>query len=215
MHQELPDATYHESVTFKIAHDYVCPWCWIAVSQTRRLSERFGVEFDWVGYELFPENLPLPPYVPPPIKNPDRPETPRRIELAYAAEGMLKPTAARPRDMRSHNALEATEFMKSIGKQDEFIEAMYRAHWEEAKVIDDLDVICSIAAAFTDQLDELRSAVEEKKFDHLIVKFDNEAYAAGVYNVPTYFIGDQRLAEQPSIVLAHAIGEYLRKHPNG
>jgi hypothetical protein len=37
------------------------------------------------------------------------------------------------------------------------------------------------------------------------VGFDDPAYASGVYNVPTFFIGEERYAEQPLTVLKKAV----------
>lgn len=192
-------------MVIRVAHDYICPWCWIAVFQTKRLKEEFGVSFDWVGYELMPEELPWGDPAPKAPENPNRAATPSRLDLAYAAEGMEKPTAERPSKMRSHNALEATEFVKEHGDADGFIEAMYRALWEEGREINDLDVIREVAAGFVPDVEALVEAVKSKAYDGKIVKFDDGAYAAHVYNVPTYWIGDEKYAEQPYPVLAKAI----------
>ena len=37
--------------------------------------------------------------------------------------------------------------------------------------------------------------------------FDDDAYNSGIYNVPTYFVGDERLAEQPYVVLRDAVAK--------
>ena len=39
-----------------IAHDYLCPWCWVGYFHALRLKEEFPkIEQIWVGYELLPE----------------------------------------------------------------------------------------------------------------------------------------------------------------
>jgi predicted DsbA family dithiol-disulfide isomerase len=188
-----------------VAHDYICPWCWIAVFQVKELEAEFGVEFDWLSYELMPENLPWDdaPSVPHVATN--RPKTPSRMDLAWAAAGMEKPTVERPKKMRSHNALEATEYVKANGDARGFVEAMYRALWEEGREINALPVIEEVAQPYVEHTSKLIAAVERREFRDRIVPFDDEAYAVGVYNVPTYWIGDERYAEQPTVVLARAI----------
>jgi 2-hydroxychromene-2-carboxylate isomerase len=42
-----------------------------------------------------------------------------------------------------------------------------------------------------DQID-LRAAISQRKFADRLVNFDDDAYAAGIYNVPTFIIGGER-----------------------
>ena len=194
-------------MTIRVAHDFICPWCWVALLQARKLQREFGVTFDWVGYELFPEALewPAPPATPPTPPPANRPPTLTRFEFLLAADGISMPTAERPKRMRSHNALEAVEFSKAQGKQDEFIEILYRAYWERGENINDIDVILRLAEETLSDLADLRSAIETRRFNDRIVGFDDDAYAAGVYNVPTFFINGKSLAEQPYSVLRDAV----------
>ncbi|MCC6403314.1 MAG: DsbA family protein [Fimbriimonadaceae bacterium] len=192
----------------KIAHDFTCPWCWIGLSQANRLREEFGTEIVWAGYELWPENLDRPSVKPPALKDERRPATPSRLELAYAAEGMAPPTAERPKLMRTHNALQAAEFAREAGAQHQAVEAIYRALWEEGDRIGDLDVLRRVLAGILD-VDAMAAAVETRRFAARIVAFDNDAYSVGVFNVPTFFIGGERYAEQPYVVLHRAVRQVL------
>lgn len=193
--------------TIKVAHDFICPWCWIGLFQAKRLKEEFGVSFDWIGYELFPDELewPAPSGAPKPPENPDRPKTPRRLDLAYAAENMERPTSVRPSQMRIHNAMEAVEYAKTEGVSEEFVEKMYRAYWEEGKEINNPAVIREIATGLIKDLDALENAIAERKYKDRITGFDEPAYASGVYNVPTFYIDGQRYAEEPYMVMKKAM----------
>lgn len=193
-----------------VAHDYICPWCWIGLLQIKALKEEFDVEFDYLSYELMPEELPWDPPTPPAPEPPqpeNKPKTPSRLALAYAAQGIEPPTVKRPRRMRSHNALEATEYAKTEGKADAFVERLYRALWEEGREINNPDVLAELAEGLLDDVPAMLKAVETKQFDSQIVKFDDESYAKGVYNVPTYFIGGVRYAEEPLITIRKALRE--------
>jgi predicted DsbA family dithiol-disulfide isomerase len=188
-----------------VAHDFTCPWCWIGLSQASRLQAEHGVSFDWLGFELFPEELAWPEPGPPEPRDERRPATPSRLELAYAAEGIERPTAQRPRRMRVHNALEAVEHAKTVGRQDEVVEALYRAYWERGEAIGELAVLRSVLEGIVPDLDAMAADVEGRRFASKIVPFDDQAYAAGVFNVPTFFIGGERYAEQPYRVLSAAV----------
>jgi predicted DsbA family dithiol-disulfide isomerase len=196
-------------MTIKVAHDFICPWCWIGLHQAKRLKQEFGVSFDWVGYELFPDELPWPEHSATPEVQTNRPKTPTRLDLAYAAEGMEPPTAERPKKMRIHNAMEAVEHAKTEGKDEELVEALYNAYWLEGVEINNPEEIERIATGIVSNIDELRRTISERRFKHNIIGFDNDAYAAGVYNVPTFFIGGERYAEQPYDALRKAMRESL------
>ena len=75
-------------LTIPVAHDFICPWCWVGLHQARRLQEELGVDIEWRGYELYPEDLEWPDY-PSPTQPPiNKPSVPSRLDLLLAAEGM-------------------------------------------------------------------------------------------------------------------------------
>ena len=196
-------------MTIRVAHDYTCPWCWVAWFQTRRLKLEFpGLEFEWLGYELYPETIPWPEPAPAmPEVTTNRPKTPTRIELAYAAQDMDKPTAVRPKRMRIHNAHEAAEFAKTLGDPEPLIGRLYHAYWEEGSAIGEVETIAELAEGLVPDVDEMICAIQDRRFEDKIVGFDEGAYHNGVYYVPTYWIAGERYAEQPIQVLRKALAE--------
>lgn len=193
------------ALTIPIAHDFICPWCWVGMIQAKRLREEFGAEIEWVGYELFPEELEWPTPSPAPEPPANKPPTPSRLDFLLVADDMELPKSVRPQRMRTHNAHEALAYAKTEGKADVFAEALYRAYWEKGRDINKPDVLREIATGILDDLDAMAKAVEEKAFAKDIVGFDDDAYAAGVYNVPTFWIGGERYAEQPYVTLKKAV----------
>lgn len=179
-----------------IAHDFVCEWCWIGLFQTRRLRQEFGIQFDWLGYELYPAGLIEKSVVADPPPPPNRPLTPSRLTLAFAAAGIAPVRAKKPmpETIRAHQAV---EFAKQFGDPTSLVERIYIAFWQENRDISDLDVLLSCAKGLVPNLEELRSSIESHQFEERIVRFDDSAYATGIYNLPTFWIGNQRLAEQP------------------
>jgi riboflavin biosynthesis pyrimidine reductase/predicted DsbA family dithiol-disulfide isomerase len=191
-----------------IAHDFSCPYCWVGWLQSQKLSQEFGAEIEWLGYELWPELLEWP--TPNPKITPaNKPETSTKLSLLLAADQIKIPDIQRPNRMRTFNAHQAVEYAKTVGQQAAMIEALYRAYWCEARDINNIETIIELSEPFISDLKALRVAMIENRFDDQVVDFDAPAYESGIYNVPTFFIGDERLAEQPYSVLRDA---FLRQN---
>ncbi len=194
--------------TIPVAHDFNCPWCWIGLFQARRLQREFGVEIEWRGYELYPEDLPWPeaPGVPPPTLI-EPPNGPGRLALAYAAAGMDPPVCPRPRQMRTHAAHEAVEYARTEGTHDALVERFYRGHWEQGLDLRDPAVLAHLAQGTVRDVGRMLDSVRDRRNAKQIVPFDADAYARGVFYVPTFWIGAHRLAEQPYTALRGAMLE--------
>jgi predicted DsbA family dithiol-disulfide isomerase len=204
-------------VTIPVAHDYNCGQCWIALHQVRRLQREFGVLIDWLSYELYPQGLEwaLPETSPPGEhavrhKEPHVPR-PSRFTLQLFAEGLEPPNPMRPRRMRTFNALQATEYARTEGVQDRFVEVLYRAHWEAAMDINDPSVLRALALGIVQDLDSMEQAVASRRFDHRISRFNDQANGRGVFYLPTFFLDGQLLAEPSYHELASAVREALKR----
>lgn len=195
-------------MTIPVAHDFTCPWCWIAFNQAARLHEEFGVNFDWLGYELWPIGLEHPESAPA-VVNPDRPRIPTRLELAYYASDVSKPRYT-PLNDDIHNALEAVEHAKKVGKGQELVDRLYRAQWMEGRSINELDELERLASGIVPDTGLMLADIKNLAGDGNIVKFDEGAYAKGVWNVPTFFVAGKKYAEQPYPVLARAVRAALK-----
>ena len=188
----------------KIAHDYTCPYCWIGWNQAQILIAEYGVTVDWVGYELYPDNLELPAVHPPIVAEKGILRTPTRFEFALAASNTPKPRYFHD-GARIHNALEATEYAKQQRQSQPFVDRLYRALWIEGLDINSIPVLSSLAEGILKDPQEMVRAIECQEFKDRIVEFDEPAYESGVHHVPTFWIGDKGYAEQPMSVLIRAI----------
>jgi predicted DsbA family dithiol-disulfide isomerase len=195
-----------------IAHDFTCGWCYIGQFQAQQLQRDFGIDIEWRGYELYPEPMPFdsPGAAPPPPEPVDKPKTPTRFRLALAAQGIELPKVARPKDLRTHNAHEAVELAKRGGKADEAVYRIYHAYWHDGKDIGEADVLRQLLSDLLDG-DELLEVIAQRTFADQIVPFDEPAYATGVYNLPTFWIGGERFAEQPYRVLEAAMEASIKE----
>lgn len=200
-------------MVIKIAHDFICPWCFIGANQTKRLKSEFGVEFDWLSYELMPEELPWDDPKPQPEPKIIKTKTPSRFQFALLAEGIELPKVVKPKKMRSHNVLEAVEFMKEIGDPEPFIYKMYEEFWTKGTHINDPETLIELSKEFTDDTDDLAQAIAEKRFKDRIIPFDDDAYESGVFYVPTLWIGENVYAEESYKRLSEAIREVFANSP--
>jgi predicted DsbA family dithiol-disulfide isomerase len=184
--------------TVIIAHDYLCPWCWIGFFQARRLAEEFPqIKQDWRGYELLPESLgPLPEYK----RTPRDPNAPlSRMENLLKHENLTIPEDRSIGVIRTHAPLEGAEYFKDKHPErfDEYNEAVYRAFWEYSEDISDLGVLGRIASDAGARRDDFVAVVSAKSYAAKIVEFDNGAYADDITHVPTFEFRGERCAEAP------------------
>lgn len=188
-----------------VAHDFTCPWCWVGVHQARRLRDEEGVEIEFLGYELYPEELGWGEDESSPEVNPNKPPTPSRLSFLLDIEGLKLPAVNKPHRMLTHNVHEAVEYAKTKIDPLEFVEALYEAFWEKGIDISNPEFLLTLGKAYNLDPQELLAAIETRAFAANIVGFDDPAYAKGVFNVPTFFIGSERWAEQPYAVLQREV----------
>lgn len=169
---------------------------------------------EWVGYELFPKDMEWD-YSSCPLEPKNKPKTPGRFAIHCFAEGIAVPKVDRPYEQRTYNAHQAVEYAKTEGVANSLVERLYRAHWEEGKDINELSVLRQEAAGIIQNIEEMIKAAEGNRFDDKITDFNEPAYASGVYNLPTFFIGEERLAEQPYIKLKAAMEKLIPANPAG
>jgi len=199
-----------KKLSVTIAHDYLCPWCWVGFFQAQRLREEFPqINQVWRGFELLPEELgPLPDYTPQP-KDPAAP--PSRFELFSQAESAPVPEGRTIGVVRTHNALEGAAYAqdKAPERFDAYNEAVYRAFWERSEDISALDVLGRLAEGAGLDRAAFLQAVSSKAYYPEIVRFDDDAYAADVTHVPTFLFRGERCAEAPYTTIRDLAQRYL------
>lgn len=197
------------SLNIPLAHDFVCPWCWVAVFQVEKIKREYDVEIEWRGFELWPKELERPISEPPRVI-PSKPPIPTRFDLMLMLERLESPKVERPKGMSTHQAHLAAEFAKSKGKGEAFILELYRAFWERGELIEEIEFLTRTGEKFGLASSEMRTSIESEQFADQIVGFDAPAYKTGIFNVPTFIIDGERFAEQPYIVLEKAVAKATR-----
>ena len=186
------------SDTVIIAHDYLCPWCWIGYFHAQRLKSDFPeIKQDWRGFELLPVELgPLPDYKPRP-RDPNKP--PSRLDLLAELDDIPIPQNRTIGIIRTHDALQGAEYVKEHAPElfDIFNEEVYRAFWERSEDISNHDVLGAIALKTgLDRVDFL-GRIAARSYSHKIVPFDDKAYENDITHVPTFVFRGERCAEAP------------------
>ena len=181
-----------------IAHDYLCPWCWIGLFQAKRLKEEFPeIEQDWRGFELLPESLgPLPEYKPR-QRDPNAP--PSRLQVLAALDGIPIPENRTIGVVRTRLALLGAEYVKENVPElfDAYNEGVYRAFWEHSRDISRGEVLRDIAAKSGVDGGALLDSILAGRYADRIVEFDDDARAADITHVPSFVFRGERCAEAP------------------
>lgn len=194
--------------TLTVAHDIVCPWCWVGRIQSKRLREEFPtLSFNWKGYELLPEGVAYTPDPPDPEED-RKPKTPTRFELMLAAEDLRIPK--RSRDLScTRLALEGAEFAAEMGRIEPYLDAIYQLYWEEDRDIAHRDILREDAKRGKLDTAEFDAALNNRIYRERIVEFDAPAHAAGIWNVPTWMFPEGWVAEQPYSVLRDKMAQFI------
>lgn len=149
------------------------------------------MQVTWRPFELHPdapiEGMPLEEYF-----GRGRSERIRSHLESIAAEVGL---SMRQRDVivNSRRALGAAEFAREHGKFEEMHLALFRAHWEGAGRLEDVDDLVRIGTGVGLDSTELRNAIEEDRYAAVIDDNRHEAESVGINAIPAHIFGRRYL----------------------
>jgi predicted DsbA family dithiol-disulfide isomerase len=176
-----------------------------------QFSGEFDVNVTWWPFELHPETPPegrdLTALV-------ERRGSAYRDHLkSYAADAGI--TLASNRHLsNSHRSLELAEFARDRGKFEPVHDALFRAYFEEAKDIGDLDVLLAIAQNAGLDPREFRTETMIGRYASLVDEATNIARSKGVTSTPTMIFDDRLVvtgAQEPD--LYRDVLQRLGAHP--
>ena len=189
-------------VSLDVFADYVCPYCRLAEPALRQLmQEDEALDVRRRSFELRPATMP--------------PLDPAAEYLTRVWEDRVLPLAAKvgvhmamppmqPRTRRTH---EAAHWARSIGRFDEYHDAILAAFFERGEDIGEIDVLVSLAAALGLPDADLRQALVSRAFEQHVVDDEEEAKELDVGSVPA-FIADGKfgvIGVQPVEVLRELV----------
>jgi predicted DsbA family dithiol-disulfide isomerase len=166
------------------------------------------VEIVWRAFELRPEPVPTLP--------PDGEYLTRvwRDSVYPMAEQLGVKMRLPPVQPRSRRAHEAAKWAASVGRFDEYNEAVFRAFFERGEDIGDTEILVKLAATSGLDGEALRGALDQLEFEGLVLADEHEAEELDVRGVPA-FVANKRaaLSGVQSIAALEALVDRARAFP--
>ena len=116
-----------------------------------------------------------------------------RSRLADVAAQVGLTMESRDVIINSRRALGAAEFAREQGKFDEMHHALFKAHWEKTARLEDVDDLVRVGSAAGLDPSELRSALEEDRYDRVVDENRRLATSVGIDAIPAHIFGRRYL----------------------
>lgn len=183
-----------------VVSDTVCPWCFVGKRKLERaLALRPEIAFDvhWRAYRLDPtipsEGVDRKAYMR--AKFGDSPRLQTMSDAIRDAGRSVRITFAFDKIERSPNTLDSHRLIRwseSTGRQDDVVERLFSAYFEQGRDIGQAETLVSIAAEAGMDADLVRDLLAGDADRALIEREDAFAHQAGISGVPT-FIFDSKV----------------------
>jgi len=177
-----------EKPTITVWSDYVCPWCYVGLTEVEKLRETWDFAIEWKPYLLRPdtpeEGLPLPAYIREKMADPDNPLTARAKSLGLTIVQREKIPSSR----RAH---EATEYARSKGKIDAFHHAVLERYWSKSEDLHDWSVLKAAATDAGLDGEEMQREVDAGQWKQPMLAGIEAGAQIGVNAVPTFIVGNK------------------------
>jgi predicted DsbA family dithiol-disulfide isomerase len=166
-------------------HDFVSPYCRLALGATLEAASRAGLEVRPVPFELHPAPADLPA--------PDGPELAGQLETASAIAREwgteLGTLSTVPRTRKAHEAVAHARTRGGAGVAELVLRGIYRALWLDGRDIARLDVLSDVGEAAGLEREPLHVALGLNEFEAEVVAEQDAAAAAGITGVPAVQLG--------------------------
>lgn len=170
--------------------DFVCPLCFLATKPLREVIKEQKAEIEWKPFELCPEPADQIEQIE------DFLERPWNQSIAPLAQ-QLHVEINMP-DMspvpRTHLAHEGFHFAKKHGQESAYVDAVFKAYWEDEKDISQIEVLAEIADSLHLDKEIFTRILKDRTFEQVHKDSLVHAYEdAHVTKVPTLKIGSRVL----------------------
>jgi predicted DsbA family dithiol-disulfide isomerase len=174
-------------IQLEVFTDFVCPWCYLCTPRVEKLKLNFDIDVRWAYFPLHPETplegLTLKEL----FKNRpfDLDAAHARLKALLDAEGL--PFNARTHTYNSRLAQELAKGFASVGP------ALYRAYFDEARNIGDVEVLVDVARSAGIDPAAARQALSERSFKAAVDQDWEKARRYGITGVPSFVAGNRKL----------------------
>ena len=151
-----------------------------------KLKQAYAVEVIWHAYELRPiGSPPIPPEYLARIKATE----PRLIKMAREQHGIELNRG--PMGIHSRSALIGAKVAEAQGKGPQYHDAVFRAYWQRANHIGDVEVLVEIAHSIGLERESFLAALQEERYAAQVDADIDEAYSYGLTGVPALIFGQR------------------------
>ena len=95
--------------------------------------------------------------------------------------------------INSRRALAAAEFARQRGRFEAMHHALFKAHWELTGRLENIDDLVAIGASVGLDPEQLRSAIEDGRYEGVIDETRREAESVGINAIPAHVFGSRYL----------------------
>lgn len=200
------------NIVIDVVSDTVCPWCFIGKRRlAKAMASRPQITFDvrWRAYRLDPtvppQGLERKAYLKARFGDDDRVrqmgesirEAGRMEDIHFAYERITRT----PNTLDSHRLI---RWAASAGVQDDVVERLFKAYFEEGRDIGSAAVLCDIAAEAGMNQELVARLIAEQADVELIEREDALAHQMGISGVPTFIFANRYAAsgaQEPNVLL--------------
>ena len=178
-----------EPISVIVVSDFVCPWCYVGLTEVERLEREYPVLVSWAPYLLDP-SVPPEGRVTEPRQQPGDPLSPVEQRALEAGLHFARGRTFRP---NSHLALEAGLYAQEqeFERAEELHHALYRAHFETLEDIGKLEVLVRLGAEAGMDAEALRAALTSRQYEAAVDEEIALMRQIGVTAVPTIIFNQQ------------------------
>ena len=182
-----------------VYHDFLCPFCYIGSRSAKHLEDEFGVEFEWIGWELMPE---LPP------EGSENRSTDHSFIIKRLAYN-LNLRFSHPSLIANTNlALRGAEYAKDLEAVEDYLDAVYHAYWVSGINISTMEQLKPLAEAVGLDGDDFEAALSSGQYGDRVLK-KADAVKLDIRKVPTFvFDGHRIVGNVPFSALREAVKVY-------
>jgi predicted DsbA family dithiol-disulfide isomerase len=153
-----------------------------------RLKREHDAQVAWKPFFLRPDTPPEGFRLSPQVRARFAGANERLKHMAHAAGMEMVQPEIIP---NSRRALEATEYAREHGKQEEFHRVVFRKFYGEGQDLNQWSVLLAAAEEVGVDVDAMQREVESGKYHEVLDDEIGEAYALGINAIPTYVLNDK------------------------
>jgi predicted DsbA family dithiol-disulfide isomerase len=170
--------------------DFVCPLCFLATKPLREVIKEQKAEIEWKPFELCPEPAQQMEQIEDFLERPWNESIDPLAQQLHVEINMPD----MPPVPRTHLAHEGFHFAKKHGQESAYVDAVFKAYWEEKKDINQIEVLAEIADSLHLDKEIFTRILKDRTFEQVhkdsLVHAYEDAYVA---KVPTLKIGSRVL----------------------